>query len=255
MRFRFALVACLAVIAGLVARPLLSDAAEGGDAFSPKQQAAIETIVHDYLLANPDILKEMTQVLQAREMQVMLDQASKAIAESGAELADKDLPFIGAKDGDVVVVQFFDYQCHYCKLALKTVEDLVKEDSKLKVILVDFPILSDASNLAAKAALAANMQGKYGALYNAMMGYQGRLDQGTIEKLAASVGVDVNRMKADMEKEEVKARLGKNADLAQKIGVRGTPGFIVGNQLVPGVLPKEQFRKMVADIRAGKAGK
>ncbi|HAU28649.1 MAG TPA: hypothetical protein DCW68_00855 [Rhodospirillaceae bacterium] len=255
MRFRFAILAVLFVVAGLVARPLSSNAAEGKGDFSGSQKTAIETIVRDYLLANPEILKEMSQMLQAQEMKAMLDKATQGIVANRKDLEDKSLPFIGAKDGDVTIYQFFDYQCHYCKVALKTVEELVKTDAKVKVVLIDLPILSEDSRVASMAAVAAARQGKYAAFYPAMMGYQGRLDQATIEKLAASVGLDVEQMKKDMKLDEVKDRLAKNADLAEKIGVRGTPGFVVGDQLVPGVMPPEQFRRMISDIRAGKARK
>ncbi len=255
MRIRFAILAVLLAVAGIVAHPLLLQAADGRDAFSSEQKTGIESIVREYLLANPEILKDMSQALQAREMKAMLEKASRQISDNRAALLADDLPFVGAKDGDVAIVQFFDYQCHYCKVVLQTVETLVKEDPKLKVVLVDFPILSEGSHVASAAAVAAGLQGKYADLYPALMGYQGKLSQATIEKLAASVGVDVERMKKDMESDAVKARLEQNTALAQKIGIQGTPAFIVGDQLLPGAVPVEQFRRMIADIRSGNSGK
>lgn len=256
MRFRYIVMAALLAAAAIVARPLLSDAAEQDAAFSKDQKAAIETIVHDYLLANPSILKDMSQAMQATEMKSMMENATKAIAENkDALFNDKDLPFIGAADGDVVMVQFYDYQCHYCKMALETVQTLIKADPKLKVVLVDFPILSEDSNTASAAAIASAKQGKYADFYPAVMGYQGRLDKATIEKLAASAGVDVEQMKKDMESAEVKERIARNHELGGKIGIRGTPGFVVGAKLLPGVAPVEEFKKMIAEVRAANAGK
>ncbi len=216
------------------------------------QRPAIEKIVREYLLQNPEVIVEAIEELQKRERADEERKAKQGLAQNKSKLFnDPASPVAGNPQGDVTLVEFFDYQCGYCKAVQADVQRLIKDDGKLRFVFKELPILGPASVAASKAALASRAQGKYEAYHNALMGHRGQLDEATIFKLASSVGLDTERLKKDMESPEVQQAIGANLALAEQLGIRGTPGFVVGDRIVPGAIKLDDMKKLVAEARKG----
>jgi protein-disulfide isomerase len=183
--------------------------------------------------------------------------ADAMVASKGADLLrDPRTPVLGNANGPVPVVEFFDYQCPYCKAIEPKLEALVKDDHDVKLVIKEFPILGPASVVAAKAALAAVRQGKYEAYHNAMMAFRGKLTDDVIFDTAKDVGLDVARLRKDMEAPEIADALLANMNLARAMKMSITPGIIVGNHIYSGLSPttssgKIDFPKAVAAAHAG----
>jgi protein-disulfide isomerase len=158
-------------------------------------------------------------------------------------------PVSGNPKGDVTIVEFFDYQCGYCKRTMQNVLDLQKEDPKVRVAWKELPILGPVSEFAARAAMAAEKQGKYMEFHTAVMGARGQLTPEGVMKHAADAGIDVDRLKRDMMAPEIGKYLRDTLQLAQELGINGTPGFVIGGKLVPGALDKEQMKALIAKAR------
>ena len=217
-----------------------------------EQRQAIEQVVRDYLLKHPEVIVEAIEELQKRERADEERKAKQGLAQNKAKLfSDPASPVAGNPNGDVTLVEFFDYQCGYCKSVLSDVQRLIKDDGKLKFVFKELPILGPASVTAAKAALASRGQGKYEAFHNALMSHRGPLDEATILKVATSVGLDTDRLRKDMESPEVQQAIGANLALAEQLGIRGTPGFVVGERVVPGAIKLDDMKKLVAEARKG----
>ncbi len=206
--------------------------------------------IRDYLIANPEVLVEAMQELERKQDTQRDAVAQKAIGQHKAELlADPDAPFSGNANGDVVIVDFNDYQCPYCKRAHQAVKQVVGADSKVKVVYKDLPILGEPSRIAALAALAAGKQGKHAAMHDALMEFGGKLDRARILELAASVGLDMALLEKDMEDPKFKHLIDRNMALAGALGVRGTPAFVIGDQFVPGAVDAAALKQLIADAR------
>ncbi len=208
----------------------------------------IEKIVEDYLLNNPEIILKSVNDYQTKGV---AEQQAKALETNSRKLFDdENTPYAGNKDGDVKVVEFFDYNCGYCKRVIGDVNKLIDEDENVKVIFKDYPILGPTSVTAAHWALAADKQGKYLEYHTALLNNQGRMDEATLEAKAKEVGLDVEKLKADAESDEVKAQIQENLELAQSMNISGTPAFIIGEQVFPGAIPYEAMTNAVKDARA-----
>ena len=235
-------VALSAVPAAVPAQPAMDDA----------QRKAIEGVVRDYLMAHPEVILEAVEALQRREKLAEAEQARQALRDNRAALFQNPAdPSMGNPQGDVTVVEFFDYQCGYCKAVMADTQRLIKDDPKVRFVFKEFPILGPASVVAAKAALAAKSQGRYLDYHNALMGHRGQLDEDTILRLARSVGLDQERLKKDMDSPEVLKVIAANQALAEQLGIRGTPGFVVGDELVPGAIKLDEMKRLVAAARKG----
>ncbi|MBX9945026.1 MAG: DsbA family protein [Reyranella sp.] len=206
--------------------------------------------VRDYLVTNPEVLVEAMQELERRQENQRDAVAQSAIRQHRAELlGDPETPVGGNANGDVVIVDFNDYQCPYCKRAHLAVKSVVAADGKIKVVYKDLPILGEPSRIASLAALAAAKQGKHAALHDALMEFNGKLDRARILEIAASVGLDVALLEKDMEDPKFKQVIERNMALAGALGVRGTPAFVIGDQFVPGAIDADTLKKLVADAR------
>ena len=220
-------------------------------AIDTTQKKAIEQIVRDYLLANPEVLRDALIVLGSREKAAAEEQRKQRIADLRAELERQpDDPVLGNPDGAITIVEFFDYQCGYCKAMKPAMQNILASEQDVRVVMKEFPILSEVSTIAARAALAARAQGKYAALHDRLMGYRGRLTEDAIFATAKEAGLDVERLKADMQAPSVDAVLKRNHMLAERLEISGTPTFIVGGTLVPGAVNEEGMRKLIAGLRA-----
>lgn len=193
------------------------------------QKTAIQQIIHDYLVSNPEVLVEASQALQKKQQEAMQGQANEAILQNTADLFQDKYTTIGNSKGNVTLVEFFDYQCIHCKKMEPVIEGLVKKNGQLKVVFKEFPIFGKSSETAARAAIAASMQGKYQAMHNALMKQDKRLTDELINKIAASVGLDMAKLKADMQSQEVTKALEANRVLAEKLRLLGTPALIIAS--------------------------
>src|SRR5215475_7568470 len=181
-----------------------------------------------------------------------------ARAEPGeaAVLRDPDNPVFGNPDGDITIVEWFDFNCPYCRKIEPEMRQVVQDDGKVRLVLKDWPILGPVSVTAARMALACKYQGKYEKAHDAMIGVSSKLTEPRIYELLAGAGVDVDRAKVDLatNAKAIDRMLARNNETAEGLGFRGTPSFIVGKFRVPGVLTMDQFEQVIADARKAKAG-
>lgn len=215
------------------------------------QKAEMEEVIREYLLNNPEVVIEAIQKYQEQERLAKQADTAKTLASvSGIFKEDDSFPRTGNKDGDVLFVEFFDYQCGYCKRAFPTMMDVANSDDGLDIVFVEFPILGEASVIASRAALASQEQDKYMDFHIALMEYRGRLSEDVIMKVATSVGIDVDQLQEDMQSEEINAHIQRNRELAKALGLRGTPAFVIGDNLAPGAISKDQMLQMIEQARA-----
>ena len=152
----------------------------------------------------------------------------------------------------MTLAEFFDYRCPYCKQVLSSVETLLAEDKRLRFVYKELPVLGADSVTAARAALAARKQGKYDAMHRALMSIKGQIDEAAVFKAAGSVGLDVERLKRDMAAPEIDRMLKANSSLAEALEIRGTPAFVVGDEIVPGAIGLDTMRQLVEAARHSK---
>lgn len=240
-------IAALALAAGLLSAPPPAAAEMGAT-----ERAAIETVIRDYLLANPEVVMEALEEFDRRAEARATAQRQQALTESRAELEqDPDAPVLGNPEGDVVVVEFFDYQCGYCKQVTEPLRRLLQEDGGVRLVMKEFPILGPASLYGARAALAAARQGRYEEFHWALMANRGQLSEARVLEVADEVGLDIERLKRDLRDPAIEEKLRANYRLAERLEIRGTPAFIVGDNLLPGAVPLERLRQVVAEARQG----
>jgi protein-disulfide isomerase len=177
---------------------------------------------------------------------------SDDILSRDSVLRDPEIPTLGNPNGNLTVVEFFDYQCPYCKKLAPELAQLVQEDGNLRIVLKDWPIFGDVSVAAAKLVLASKYQNKYAQAHDALIGATAKLTVATVNDLLAKAGVDVAAAAADLEshKKTIEDLLARNSAQAEAFGFQGTPGFIVGTFRVPGVLEMKVFKQVIADARA-----
>lgn len=219
------------------------------DALTPAQKEAIEKVVREVIRTNPEIIMEALESHDRRQKEAEAQRFVQVLAANKQAVRnDPHSEIAGNPKGDVTVVEFFDYRCPYCKQAHNQVQALIKRDPKVRVVLKEFPILGADSLLASRAAIAAREQGKYHAFHSAMLETRA-LNEDIIFRLAADVGLDVERLKKDMTKPEVQAIIAQNRKLAEALGITGTPAFVIGDQLVPGAVSVDRLAAMVEETR------
>ncbi len=213
------------------------------------ETARIEKIIRNYLLEHPELLVEVMQKLEARQKaEEEASMAGKIQANRDALFASSD-DFIANPMGKFPMVEFFDYQCGYCKRFLPTTTKLLKADRSVRFVFKELPILGEVSVIASKAALAAKMQGKYRVFHDSLMGLRRRLSEATIYQTAKDVGLDVARLKRDMANPKIARIIMANRELAATMGIRGTPSLIVGEQLVPGAIDYAQLTALIEQMK------
>ena len=214
-------------------------------------KGAIERIVRDYLLENPEVIEEAIGLLRAKQQAEERARAKVAILENGEALRAHPMsPVSGNTDGDVTVVEFFDYQCGYCKRALKTMEDLLETDRNVRIVWKEFPILGPVSVFAARASMAAERQGRYLPFHLALM-REPKLTEEKVLELAGRTGLDMKRLRRDMQDPAIEDYLDETRALAQALGIGGTPAFLIGETLVPGIIDSARMKELVAAERSG----
>ncbi len=217
------------------------------------EQADLEGAIHQYLLEHPEVIIEAVEVLRQRERADQLANAREQItAQRETLINDPTSPVAGNPEGDVTVVEFFDYHCGYCKRVLGDVMALLDDDSDVRIVYKEFPILGPQSVTAARAALAAHLQDpdKYLAYHVALMTSRARLNEDRVLQMAREMGFDADRLEADMNSPEIAATIQKNIELARALGINGTPSFVIGDQLVPGAVSLETLKELIERARA-----
>ena len=227
--------------------------------FTTDQRGEIERIVKEYLLSHPELLQDVMAELEKRQAAADTEKHQSAIKEySDAIFASPRQVTLGNAQGDVTVVEFFDYNCGYCKRALSDMLELLKTDGKLKFVLKEFPVLGDGSVQAAQVAAAARMQDKSGGkkyleFHQKLLGGRGEADKARALAVAKETGFDVARIEKDMTSEEVKAQIEESFKLAEALGLNGTPSYVVGREVVVGAVGLNTLKEKVNTARCGKA--
>lgn len=232
--------------------------AASAQSFTDTQRSDIEAIVKNYLISHPEVLEEAMNELSKRQA---ADEAAKheaSVAKNADEIFNSPRGVVlGNKDGDVTFVEFFDYNCGYCKRAMADMLDLLKNDPKLKVVLKEFPVLSEGSVEAAKVAVAVRMQDptgkKYLDFHQKLLGGRGPADKARAMAAAKDAGLDVARIEKDLASPEVKSTIEENFKLAEDMGLNGTPSYVIGKQIVVGAVGLDGLKEKIGMARCGKA--
>lgn len=212
-------------------------------------RAAIEAIVLEVIKDNPQVvLESVNQFLQKQQQ----ERQNVSLEEHAGRLFKGNSPVGGNPDGDVTVVEFFDYRCGYCKRAWETVDRLIREDKNLRIVFKEFPILGPESETASRWALAADKQGKYLEFHDELMKHRGAYDDKSLSSIAEKLGLNAGRMRQDAQSADVSNAIQLNRSLANDLGITGTPGFIVDDQLISGAIPYESMVETIAKKRANK---
>ena len=226
------------------------------ESFSDAQRGDIETIVRNYLIAHPEVLEEAMNELSKRQAAAEAEKHQASVAKNADTIFNSPRGVtLGNKDGDVTFVEFFDYNCGYCKRAMADMMDLLKNDPKLKVVLKEFPVLSEGSVDAAKVAVAARMQDpkKYLDFHQKLLGGRGPADKARALAAAKDAGYDTAKLEKDLASPEVKATIEENFKLAEDMGLNGTPSYVIGKQVVVGAVGLDGLKEKIGLARCGKA--
>ena len=217
---------------------------------SALSQELTDAAIERYIRTHPEVIVQSLQAMDTKRQAELQERQKVALAAKQHDLLyDPTSPVSGNPKGEITLVEFYDYRCGYCKKAASSVTELQKEDPRVRVVYKDFPILGESSELAAKAALASQAQGKHQVFHEALLASHADMTKEEILKIAVTVGLDVKRLETDMANPEWQAVIEKNRALAHELGISGTPGFIVGNELVPGALDLNGLKELIA--RAG----
>lgn len=220
------------------------------EAASNMSKDEFEKRVHDYLLAHPEVVTEAVNLLEARQHEQEAAVAQAALKSRVDEVfRDPNSPIGGNPKGDATLVEFFDYNCPYCHQMASVMIEAEKADPGLRVVYKEFPILGPNSLFAAKAALAADRQGKYVAFHRALYQVRGPVDESKVLEVAKTVGLDVSRLKTDMQDPKISAQLDKNIELARVLNINGTPGFVIGEKVLTGATDLKSLQTVIASAR------
>ena len=205
-------------------------------------QEKIEQIIENFLIKNPQLLRS---VLDNYKKDTELEKKKNAI-ESLKSLKN---PGIFQKNADVTIYEFFDYNCGYCKSVVKTIMETISEDKRINVVFVEFPILSQESYTAAVAALASQKQNLYNKFHLSLMKIRGKVDNEKVFKTANEIGLDIQKLKIDMNNSDIAKRLNQNREIAKILNLNGTPAFIIGDVIYPGALTKNNLKEIIKKVR------
>jgi protein-disulfide isomerase len=227
-------------------------------AITDAQRVEIERIIRNYLIKNPEVLQEAIAELEKHQARNEAEKSKAAIKENAELLFNSPRHVVvGNPNGDVTFVEFFDYNCGYCKRAMADMTALMETDAKLKVVLKEFPVLGPGSQDAARVGVAVRMQDKTGKKYldfhQRLMTGRGQVDKARALAAAKQAGLDVARIEKDMASDEVRISLEESFKLADKLGVNGTPAYVIGNEVVVGAVGLDALREKINSARCGKA--
>jgi protein-disulfide isomerase len=238
-----------AVAAGLMFGASLALAGE----FSDAQKSEIEGFIKGYLMEHPEIIRDAMQELDRRQAEEEAKAQETAIKDNAPAIYRTSHDLVGGNpDGKVTVVEFFDYNCAYCKRAFKDVMSIIDKDKDVRLVMKEFPILGPGSTYAARAALASREQGKYWPFHLALLGHNGHLEEETVNRIAKEQGLDVDKLHKDMEAATISEAIQQNMALAETLKINGTPAFIIDQTLIPGAIGYAGLAGAVDKVR--KAG-
>ncbi|HEY6831974.1 MAG TPA: DsbA family protein [Pseudolabrys sp.] len=228
------------------------------DEFSAPQRGEIEKIVRDYLVAHPEVLQEAMAELDKRQTAAESEKHKDAVKQNAQALFSSPRQVnLGNPQGNVTFVEFFDYNCGYCKRAMDDMLTLLKDDPKLKIVLKEFPVLGPGSVEAAQVAVAVRMQDKTGKKYlefhQKLLGGRGQADRAHALAVAKDIGMNMAQIDKDMQSPEVKATLEENFKLAEQLGLNGTPSYVVGDNVIVGAVGLPALQQSINTTRCGKA--
>ncbi len=227
--------------------PSLSKAEE---VFSPEQVEEIENLFKKFLSENPELILKSVENYRIIQEEKSKQSAKKNLEEYKEFFASNELPMAGNPKGDVTVVEYFDYNCGYCRKAFEDLVKLIDEDKNIRVVFQEMPILSPSSVKMASIALAAHKQGKYFEMHQALMNYRGSQSDDAFYGLAEKIGLDVKKLREDAESADVKAQISKSLDMAKSLDIRGTPGFIIGDEIYPGYIGMDGLSNAIKRARS-----
>jgi len=254
MRARVSLMAAALAVAMLSWAPLAGADDATAPALSADQKAAVEVIVKQYIVDHPEIVGEALMTLQNRQQQSQESAAAASIKAHHKDIFDDGQNTVVVNPGgDVTMVEFLDYNCTYCKAEAPHIADLVKRDPGVRLVIKEFPILGPGSVLAARWALAAREQGKYAAFHEALMSYKGQFTDQTLADLATKTGLNAGKLSQAANSAAITAAIKGTYDLADALGIGGTPAIIIGDTLIPGAAPLETLQQAIAEARKKKA--
>lgn len=214
------------------------------------RQLAFERQVQSYILANPETIIDSLKGLDARQKAAEQNELTKVVDQRREEIFNDPAAPVGANpNGDVTLVEFFDYNCPYCRQAAPMLMELEQKDPGLRLVFKEFPILGPGSTFAARAALASRKQGKYLAFHKAMMAYNGAIGESSTLEVAAAVGLDVEQLKKDMEDPAIDQAITRNLALAEALRISGTPSFVVGKEILRGLADADTMKRLIATAR------
>jgi protein-disulfide isomerase len=222
--------------------------------FSDAKRSEIEAIVKDYLIKHPEVLKEALAEAERRDDEALAEKHKGAVKENAQLLFSSPRQVtLGNPQGDVTFVEFFDYNCGYCKQAMADMFDLMKNDGKLKVVLKEFPVLGPGSMEAARVAVAVRMQDKggkkYAEFHQKLLGGRGQADRARAIAVAKEVGLDMPRLEKDMASPEAQASIDESIKLAESLGLNGTPSYVIGSDIVIGAVGLAALEKRIDKAR------
>jgi protein-disulfide isomerase len=225
--------------------------------FAPEQRSEIEKIVREYLVSHPEVLQEAMAELDKRQNAADVEKHLAVIKDNSAAIFSSPRQVnLGNLQGDVTMVEFFDYNCAFCKHAMSDMLDLLKNDPKLKIVLKEFPVLGEGSVQAAQVAVAVRMQDKTGKKYldfhTKLLGGRGAADKARALAVAKEVGFDMARLDKDLQSDEVKQTLEENLKLAENLGLNGTPSYVFPAEVVVGAVGLPMLKEKVNTARCGK---
>lgn len=222
------------------------------DVLAPNQKAAVEALIREYILDHPEVVVESIQRWQERQKAESEQRAKAALAEHRDLLENNPhVPVAGNVNGDVTIVEFFDYRCGYCKRVFPAIQELIETDGNIRYVFKEFPILGPDSMIASRAAQAVwfSAPDRYLEFHAALMGARGALNENRVLDIAADIGLDREEVKKGMDDPRVAEVLANNLDLGRTLGVNGTPAFVIGGQMVPGAIDLDTMKGLITEIR------
>jgi protein-disulfide isomerase len=206
-------------------------------------RATLNSIIEDFIRNNPEIVRDTLIALAAHE------EAERKQTGLAKVRDDQGDPVMGNANGTITLYEFSDYNCGYCKRVFEPIQQLVRDNPDVRLVIKEFPILSQSSLVAAKAAIAAEMQGKFGDYHIAMMTYRGQITDAVVMRMAAQAGVDIEQLKSDMESPKTMAIIQRTREAAAALEINGTPGLVVGDTIVPGAIGLDELVKLITEER------
>lgn len=245
MKFLLSTVACLAIIGTTsAAKADLNDA----------EKAEVNKMIENYINENPQVVLDALENYRVTQIQEVEREANAKAASLISDIRQKtkNYPSVGDAKGTIIVTEFFDYNCGYCHKAFESVQEVVEKEKDVKVVFVEMPILGPSSLLASQWSLASEKQGKYFEFHREVMNHKGQKTPEELTKIAEKVGLDVDKLKKDAQSEDVQKKIQQNIQLAETLGITGTPGFIVETEVIRGYLPYDQMKDIISAERQKK---